>query len=108
MSTPISNGDDTISKAEKAKRLRKWGWCRGVTHFWKQNGAIERRKGEYVVTLICANCGTNRVTRLDSSGGLIAHHTYENRPEDYSTPGHRASRSEVRMLMFVRATTKEK
>ena len=101
-----TNSNSKELTADEVKhRLKKYGWCRGICHFWKQDKPILRVKTpdeDYVYELrLSCHCGSKRVTRLLPSGDLAGdHHTYKY-PNDFSTPGHNVRRAVVRKLIFL-------
>lgn len=90
-----------ISAKEAEDRLLRYGWCRGVTHFWDKNGPIEVDGRTYKVSLKCQHCGTERVAQVAQNGALIGGtYTYRT-PKDYRTPGFNAQRADLRRMLFV-------
>jgi hypothetical protein len=107
MTTKKNKTEEKISPVERDRRLQKWGWCRGIVHFWDRNGPIQRVGNVYRITLRCLTCDAQRITDIDTRGHLKHNHRYTNRPEDFSTPGHRVTRSDVRALVFIKGPKEE-
>lgn len=93
-----------LSPFEANKRLKKYGWCRAVTHFWLRSGAIvwDAVEGVYEILLKCQHCGTFRKTYIKSNGDYATkhHHNYTY-PEDFLIEGYEVNRKEVRRMAFL-------
>lgn len=78
--------------------------CRSWGHMWDDYRPLGRDRGDYVLTLRCDRCATERVDTLDSAGDVIRRN-YEY-PEDYKISGYisgdRATAPELRRELLTR------
>lgn len=79
--------------------------CRSWGHMWDDYRPLGRDHGDFVLTLRCDRCATERVDTLDSAGDVIRR-SYEY-PEDYKITGYisgdRATAPELRKEIMLRS-----